>query len=401
MKILMITPYLPYPLYSGGQIRTFNLLKHLSEKHKITLVSFIRKNEEKTYLPLLSKFTEKIITIKRRRAWNLINILLAGFSNYPFLVSIYYSPHLKRIIKKLLEEDKYDLIHAETFYVLPNIPPTTTPILLVEQTIEYLVYQRYSQRTPFFFLKPFLFIDVAKIIKWEKYYWKTVTKLATVSDKDKEYIQKNIQRKDIQVVPNGVDFDSFKSVYEENIKRKKGKNVLFVGNFTWLPNREGVHILAKEIWPIIHKRFPSAKLLIVGRNPTYEIIRLNNPQLGIEVLGEINDIRQAFSLADLSLLPIKNGRGTKYKVLESIAAGVPVVGTPLAVEGLNLTPGKEVLVGQTSQELTDYACQLLQNPQLGKEISQAALLKLKKQFSWTKVAKQLENIYFSVSKRKK
>ncbi len=401
MKILMITPYLPYPLYSGGQIRTFNLLKQLSKKHQITLISFIRKDEERTYLPLLDKFTEKIITIKRRRAWNLINILLAGFSNYPFLVSIYYSPHLKRTIKKLLEEDKYDLIHAETFYVLPNIPQTSTPILLVEQTIEFLVYHRYSQRTSLFFLKPLLYLDVSKITSWEKHYWKKVDKLATVSAKDKEYIQKSINRKDIQVVPNGVDFDSFQKVYEGNIKRKKGKNILFVGNFTWLPNREGVYILTKEIWPIIHRRLPSAKLFIIGRNPTYNIIRLNNPQLKIKVLGEINDIRQAFSSADLSLLPIKNGRGTKYKVLESIAAGVPVVGTPLAVEGLNLTPGKEVLVGQTSQELASYAYQLLQNPQLGKQISQAALVKLRKQFSWTKVAKQLESIYFSISKRRK
>ncbi len=398
MKILMIVPYLPYPLYSGGQIRTFNLIKQLSKKHQLTLVSFIRHNEEKQYIPFLQKYTTKVITIKRRSAWNLVNILLAAFSNFPFLVSIYYSPKLKRTLKQLLSKNNYDLIHAETFYVLPNIPKTPTPILLVEQTIEYLVYQRYSQNIPLFFLKPFLYYDVKKIASWEKHYWKTVSKLATVSQKDKEFIAQQVKRKDIQVVPNGVDFQSFKEVYKENLHRKKGKTVIFVGNFTWLPNREAVQILAKKIWPLILSKIPTAKLIIAGRNPTYSIIRLNNPQKNIHVLGEVNDIRQVFSQADLSLLPIKNGRGTKYKVLESIAAGVPVVGTPLAIEGLDLTDKKEVLIGKTTKELAQKAQFILNYPRIAKKISQAALNKLRKQLSWPKVANSLNNIYFSIKK---
>ena len=394
----MITPYLPYPPYSGGQIRTFNLLKQLGQKHQITLVSFIRKKEEKQYLPLLEKYTDKIITIKRRPAWNLINVLLSGLTTFPFLVSIYYSPSLKRIIKNLLQKENYDLIHAETFYVLPNLPKTKIPILLVEQTIEYLVYKRFSQRNNFFPIKPFLYLDVAKIAKWENYYWKLVDKLATVSEEDKNYIAASNHRNDIQVVPNGVDFEAFEKIYQNNIKRKKNKKVVFIGNFTWLPNREAAKLLVKNIWPLIHQKLPSAQLEIIGRKPTYEIIGLNNPQLNIKVIGEISDIKQAFAAADLSLVPIRNGRGTKYKVLESIAAGVPVVGTTLAVEGLNLKHQKEIFIANKEEKLANYACQVLTQPQLAKKMSRLALKKLKSQFSWTKVAKKLDNIYASIHK---
>src|SRR3990167_1058896 len=121
MKVLMITPYLPYPLYSGGQIRSYNLLK------------------------ALEKFCKKIEVFKRRKAWSVVNILVSGFSFYPFLVAIYYSLSLRKRIKEELFQNKYDLIHAETFYVMPNIPPSKGPILLVEQTIEYLVYEHFLE----------------------------------------------------------------------------------------------------------------------------------------------------------------------------------------------------------------------------------------------------------------
>src|SRR3989344_3464682 len=180
MKILMITPYLPYPLVSGGQIRTYNLLKNLSKKHKITLVSFVRDSQEKQYLPSLKPFCEKILIYQRRKAWSPLNIGIAAITPYPFLVSIYLSLSLRRDIKELLQKENFDLIHAETFYVMPNIPQTDVPIILVEQVIEYLVYQRFVEGLTVWFLPimPLLQFDVAKIKFWEKHYWKKAKRLA-------------------------------------------------------------------------------------------------------------------------------------------------------------------------------------------------------------------------------
>ena len=186
----MITPYLPFPLVSGGQIRTYNLLKNLSSKHEITLASFIRDSSEEKYLSELEPFCKKVILFKRRKAWSPLNILLSAVTPYPFLVSIYYGISVKRKIQKELEEQNYNLIHAETFYVMPNIPKTNVPILLVEQVIEYLVYQRFVESLPKFalFLKLPLMFDVAKIKIWERTYWKKAKRLAAMSQEDKKFI---------------------------------------------------------------------------------------------------------------------------------------------------------------------------------------------------------------------
>src|SRR3989344_4234929 len=108
MKILMLTPYLPYPLVSGGQIRTYNLLKNLAAKHKITLASFIRDEDEKKYLNDLEPYCQKVILFKRRKAWSPINILLSALTPFPFLVCIYFDMKVRFAIKKELEKENYE-----------------------------------------------------------------------------------------------------------------------------------------------------------------------------------------------------------------------------------------------------------------------------------------------------
>lgn len=173
MKILMLTPYLPYPLLSGGQIRTYNLLKKLKDKHEIHLYSLIKDPQEKKYIPELEKFCKKVNVFKRsKKPFTLRNVLLAAVTPYPFLVTRNLPISARKILTDVLTIEKFDLIHAETFYVMPNIPKTEIPILLVEQTIEYLVYQDFVRQVRFAPLKPILMFDVYKIKWWEKFYWK-------------------------------------------------------------------------------------------------------------------------------------------------------------------------------------------------------------------------------------
>jgi len=169
MKVLMLTPYLPFPPSSGGQIRSYNLIKYLSKKHSITLFSLIKDESEKKNIPELTKYCRKVKVFKRSQTpWTLRNILLTGFGPYPFLVIRNLSPRERVAIRQELAGEKYDLIHAETFYVMPHLPVTKSPVLLVEQTIEYLVYKHYvSQQAPLF-LRPFLMLDVAKLKFWER-----------------------------------------------------------------------------------------------------------------------------------------------------------------------------------------------------------------------------------------
>jgi glycosyltransferase involved in cell wall biosynthesis len=392
MKILMLTPYLPYPLHSGGQIRSYNLLKNLSKKHQITLFSFIRSDEEKKQIKHLQKYCAKVAVFKRRRPWDPRNVLLAAFTPYPFLVAIYLSKTVRQAIAQELEKGKYDLIHAETFYVMPNLPKLTQiPTLLVEQTIEYLVYQRFVTDFKFWPLKPLLYFDVFKIKLWEKYFWREAASLAAMSDADKQMMQRQTNRSKVEVVANGVDIGFFAKV-KKTIKSLEVPVVLFVGNFKWLPNRDAASFLTLKIWPLILKKIPRAKLWIVGRNPTREINNLaNNRQ--VTVNGNVSDIRTAFSQAQVLLAPIRNGRGTKYKVLEAMASNTPVVTTRLGIEGIEALDKKAVLLAESPQGLAEKTTAILTDKNLSHRLAVNAKKLVVNKYSWEAISQKLDTIY--------
>lgn len=385
MKILMLTPYLPYPLYSGGQIRSYNLLKNLSKKHQITLFSFIRREEEKKYLKNLKPYCQRVQVFPRRPAWDPRNLLLSLLTPYPFLVSIYLSRHFRQAIARELKTGDYDLIHAETFYIMPNLPKTDTPTLLVEQTIEYLVYQQFVRDFKFWPIKPLLYFDVLKINLWEKYYWGRATRLAAMSDSDRLIMNQSVKDKKVDVVANGVDVDHF-----SRVKPKAGKVVLFIGNFKWLPNKDAANFLVKEIWPRIVRELPEAQLLIVGKNPTPEILKLGSLN-GVEIRGNVTDIRRALAKASVLLAPIRNGRGTKYKVLEAMASGLPVVTTRLGIEGIEA--GGSVLVAETPQELARQTISVLQSRELATKMAKAAKKIVYSRYNWLTISNRLNEVY--------
>ena len=395
MKILMITPYLPYPLYSGGQIRSYNLIKNLAKTHQITLFSFV-KEVVPAHVKELDKYCRKIEVFKRRKAWSFANILISGFSFYPFLVAIYYSLSLKQRIKEELSKEKYDLIHAETFYVMPNIPKTSVPILLIEQTIEYLVYDHFLQSMKYKFFKPLLAVDVFKIKFWERYFWKRADEVVAMSDSDKQKMKKLVPDLSVEIIPNGVD-----SLFFEKAKKIKrtSPTILFVGNFSWLQNREAIFLLIDRIWPLVKNKINNAKLLIVGKNPTKKVRKLaqNND---IEVKDNVSDIRSAYQNADIMLAPIFGPGGTRYKILEAMASNLPVVTTEKGVEGIPAKNGCEILIGNSAEELADLTVDLLKNRNLMEKISKNAKFLVKNKFDWQRISTDLDRVYKEVGGRK-
>lgn len=389
----MITPYLPYPLVSGGQIRTYNLLKNLSSKHQITLSSFVRNKEEKKYLEKLKPYCANIIIFERRKAWSPLNVLMAAITPFPFLVSIYFDWSVRRKIKQELAKEKFDLIHAETFYVMPNIPETKVPIFLVEQVIEYLVYQRFVQSLPgyAFLLKLFLYIDVTKIKLWERFYWKKAKRLAAMSGEDRAFIKKYDNHLLVDVVANGVDIDFFTKTKKT---LPKIPTILFVGNFKWLPNRDAARFLIEEIWPIVRSNIKNCKLWIVGRNPPEEITRYQTAEIVIN--GAVEDIRQAYANSSVLVAPIRNGRGTKYKILEAMVTKTPIVGTTLAVDGIEIKNGQHALVSETTQQLAADTIKVLNNQQLGAKLAEAAYKLVTKKYNWQIISEKLDKIYKEV-----
>lgn len=394
MKILMLTPYLPYPLLSGGQIRTYNLLKKLSHKHEITLFALIKNQAEKQYIPELEKYCQKVRVFKRSsKPFTLKNILFTAVSKFPFLVIRNYVPEVVTAIQQELDDNKYNLIHAETFYMMPHLPQITIPTILVEQTIEYLGYESYAKKAhPL--LKPFLYYDIAKIKRTEIHYWHQADRLITMSEDDKQFINEIIdQPQKTQVVSNGVDSDWF-----EQMPRKLPENPTFlsVGTFKWLPNIEAARFLIKKVWPRIKKQIPQARLWIVGNAPTDEIIKYGEEDVQIEVSGRIEDIRTAFKQSHLLVAPVFSGKGTRYKILEAMASGTPIVATSTAVEGLNVQNNKHVLVADQADKMADYAVEIINDSDLWHKLSANGKNFVKQNYDWQLISQKLDKIYESM-----
>ena len=391
----MLTPYLPYPLISGGQTRSYNLIKYLSRKHDITLFSLIKDDKEKAYIGELQKYCRKVVVFKRSKTpWTLRNILLTVFSFYPFLVIRNLAREEKVAIAKELASQHYDLIHAETFYVMPHIPTTKIPVLLVEQTIEYLVYKHYVQEQAPLLVKLPFWVDVLKLKYWETYYWRKARRVVAMSESDGQEMRKLVADLQIDIVPNGIDYDYFS--LKPRREDPKDPKILYVGNFKWLQNVEAVQILVGEVWPLIKEAVPTAKLWIVGMNITDKVRRYTSKE--IEITEAIPDIRVAYSQSSVLVAPIKGPGGTRLKILEAMASGLPVVTSKVGAEGLGVENRKEALIADDPHKLALSAVEVIRNEKLARNLSLLGRQFVRNNYLWEKSAGILDRIYTEVVK---
>ncbi len=386
MRILVVSSFLPYPLYSGGHVRLYNLLKELSNNHKIILVCEKRNHQTQKDIDEVKKICEDVITVERKKQWSPNNVIKTAISSLPFLLVGHNLPEMKQKIIEVLKDKHVDVIHVETFYVWQNLPKTYVPVVLVEHNIEYQVYQKFMKRSPVL-VQPLLSVDIQKIKYWEEKIWKKVTKLVAVSEEEK----KQMKRDDVVVVPNGVDLTEFKMQNAKFKIEKKEKTILFIGDFKWIQNRDAAEFIIKDIWPRINVKH-NLKLWIVGKHIPDNLKKFGSKNVVFDENApeKTSDI---YKKADILLAPIQVGGGTSYKIIEAMASGVPVVTTPLGVKGLEATPGNEALVSETAEGLAHDVVRLLEEKDLYERIRTNARAFIEKNFSWKIIAKTLEGVY--------
>ncbi len=394
MKILLVSSFLPYPLYSGGHIRLYNLIKGLSGKHKITLVCEKRDYQTEKDVLEMEKICEKVITVDRKKQWSWQNILTSGFSMNPFLTVGHANNDMRNKIGELLSSTDFDLIHAETFYILQNVPQTEIPIVLAEHNIEYLVYERFARNAPFF-VKPFLYLDIAKIKYQEQKAWDRAKKLIAVSSQDKEMMG----TRDIKIVSNGVDLAIF-TIYNLQLTINKiEKRILFIGDFKWIENRDAAKWILKEIWPEIKSKIipqvagqkSKLTLWIVGKRIPQEIKNLGDENVIFEENAPA-DTNLIYQKADILLAPIRVGGGTSFKILEAMASGVPVVTTELG-NSINAKEGREIILAETSSDFAKRTIEILTDNKAYADIANNARKFIEENYTWEKIIKKLEAVY--------
>lgn len=379
MKILFLTYDLPYPLDQGGKIRAYHLIKNLSQHHQLTLFSFYRQEKQRRYLRHLEQFCQKIILFKRMKAFSMRHFLTACQPKLPFPIALYWSSELKEELKREIASGGYDLIHFESFYTSLYLDQTlSTPQILGTENIEWQVYQQYASQQK---LGPLLSLEIWRTRKFEEKTWRQADACLAVSPENKKEIEKASGRK-CYLVSNGVDLDFF-SFWPR--QPQKPATILFVGNFKYIQNQDTARFLIYKVMPLLKRRLPNLKLLLVGRQPPKD--------LKAYVKSDVEDIRQVYQKADLLLAPIRIGSGTKFKILEAMASGLPVITTKVGIEGIPARDTREVIIQDEPEGMAESAVSLLKNRYCYQQIVRMARKLVEENYDWKKIGCQLAKAY--------
>jgi len=392
----MLTPYLPYPPASGGQIRTLNLLKYLSKSNEITLIALYKNETEKKYAKQLESYCKKIYLCKRaEKPWQLNNILKSIFSLTPFLIVRNFSQEAKNTVEGLLKKEYFDVIHAETFYIMPHIPKTKVPIFLLEQTIEYKVYQHYIDSLPSY-IKYFFFFDILKLKYWERYYWRQAYLVGTVSETDKKMISKLEPQIKPVVIPNGAGDELI--AYHLTKKDFLNPKILFLGNFAWLQNTEAASFLYYKILPKLSEKVSPIEVVIAGQKAKDKLkLKENNTIQIIDIdTDDVDLVKKIYGESTVFIAPIFGPGGTRLKILAAMATGLPVISTKTGVAGLLVKDGYHVLLAKNEDEFVEKINLLLTNPALYEKLRTNAYKLVNEIYNWKKISHKLEIAYAKI-----
>ena len=388
MKVLFLTYDIPYPLISGGKIRAYYLIKNLAKNHQITLFSYYRDEEQKQYIPELKKYCQEIFLFKRRPPWSWQNILRWMTRILPFPSATYYSQELEKALVKELKAGGYDLVHFESFYpalYLPLAKKLGAKTLMGNENVEWQIYNRFAERK-FFFLKWFLKLEVLRMRCYEEKLWKQADINITLSKNDAEVIGKVSKRK-CPVIPNGVDVNSFKTVKPSG----EGKTIIFVGTLIYQANNDAMKYFLKEIYPEIKRQTPGVKFILVSwHKPEWLEKYLTDSSIKF-IQDKETPVGDFFAKADVLVAPMRIASGTRIKILEAMAAGLPVVTTSLGIEGIEAK--EEVVIADEPEDFANEVVKLLGDKKRRQELGKTGRALVEKLYDWEKISQELDKIY--------
>ena len=387
MNILIITPRVPYPPYRGDKLKIFNISKQLLKDNSVTILTFLRKREQIKEIEELKKHNFNVLTVKISLFESCLNVIKAIFTNLPFQVAWYKSRKMAKKINKLIVSGNYDVAYFHLIRTAQYLPmqKSKTPILRVidfTDAVSLYLNRFYTiEKNPL--KKIFLGIEKKRIEKYESVA-NNFDAVFICSEVDRDYLIKQGVNADIKILRNGVDISQFNS---ENVDYDKNR-IIFTGNMPYYANYDAAVFFAKEIFPFVLKEVPAAKFYIVGQNPPYKIRSLASKN--IIVTGFVKDIRTEYLKSNVNVAPMRFGAGTLNKIIESLVLGVPVIATPIAVEGFPEELKEMIVVARNTEEFAKQVIRYLNTPELRREFMELDKSIIKEILSWENIVNQFE-----------
>jgi glycosyltransferase involved in cell wall biosynthesis len=432
MKILFLTPQLPNPPHKGTTIRNFNLIKQLSRRHEVHLLSFVRSEEDQPWVDELRKYCRGVETViaPEHRSWR--RLLTFCFSPLPDMAVRLPSAEFQAKLEAYLERENFDIVQVEGIEMAPyalsikgyglaatlltglgmHASGVTFPalarckVVFDDHNAEHLLQKRAfetDRHYPSKWHKAFYsLVQYRKLRRYEVTVCHAADHVIAVSETDRVALQGIAPGVQVDVVPNGVDTGYFRSlalpesysVPQSKIRRLA--SLVFTGTLDFRPNIDAVVWFCEQVLPHIKKEIFHIHLYIVGKSPSREVRRLGE-DAAVTVTGYVGDVRPYIAQAKVYVVPIRMGSGTKLKVLEAMAMGTPVVSTTLGAEGIAVTPGEDILIADEPAEFAAQVVTLMNNEPLRKSMAARGRTLMESRYDWQVIAPALEHVYESLA----
>ncbi|MBE0558943.1 MAG: glycosyltransferase, partial [Proteobacteria bacterium] len=293
-------------------------------------------------------------------------------------------------IKDLTGKTTFQLIHFDTISMAEYLKNFgKIPKIMNHHGVESFMIKRRADNDSNILNKLYLKMEGWKLEKYERKYCPEFNLNLTVSELDKKLLEEITNYKNFEVIENGVDIDYFSPVFE-NVNKK---NLIFAGRLDQYSNRESILYFIENIWPPIKRKYPDMRFTIIGNNPPAKLIELAKGDSNIDLLGYVKDVRPYFAKASISVCPIRDGGGTRIKILDALAMGMPIVSTSIGCEGIDVLPGNDVLIADTPEEFEEKVDRIISDPEAGKKLSGRARVTAEEKYSWKALGEKLNAVY--------
>jgi sugar transferase (PEP-CTERM/EpsH1 system associated) len=398
VKILFLSSWFPYPPDNGSRIRIFNLIKHLSREHDITLLSFFRGGKvTEDRLRRMQHYcsTVQAVPLAPFRPGSFRSIL--GFlSPRPRSVIDTYSRQMQRLVRQTVEEQDFSVVIASQIDTAPYAAPVKGVPRILEEIELTTPWEKYAREERF-----------GRRLRYGPMWWKTRRFIAhllrqfdgwtVVSQQERAKVLSIAPgcRRAV-VVPNGVDSDR----YTGDFGNPEPGTLVFPGALTYDANFDAMAFFLRKVFPIVKARQPAVILRITGKTDGVPVDRLPLDD-GIILTGYLEDVRPTVAQSWVCVVPLRVGGGTRLKILEAMALGTAVVSTSKGAEGLEVTPGEDILIADEPTEFADAVARLLSDQALRVRLTANGRRLVKALYSWETCAQKLEQLLCQVVEQRK
>jgi glycosyltransferase involved in cell wall biosynthesis len=393
MKILSVVHSLSYPPESGAVRRTFHLLDESVRRHNVTILAFGTAEREKRIHDYFGDRCDDIVFVDRSRTklqtiLTLARVLLNGRG----LLAESVTPAMQTALDAILQNGPFDMITVSSPVLLYYSYPPGIPIVADTQNVEYELFERLSREGPNPVWRAYYALQHVIARKEEIRLLRLADAIQTPSARDLSIFRRDINNCPMFVVPNGVDLSYFKPMDVA----PEPMTMVFTGIMNYAPNSSGIIHFLDEIFPRILTKVPGAKVYVVGSNPARALIA--RATANIIVTGYVEDIRPYVANAQVFVIPLLAGGGTRLKALEAMAMKRPIVSTSVGIEGIDVTDGESSLIADDPAEFSSAVIRLFDDELLRNKLTDGAS-RVARRYDWVEIGRTQESVHESFAAR--